>query len=123
MVSAHRRGGIIRLSVNGELQDAKGAFTYNLGVDKKEAVIGADRVHGNKSTPQVPYIEGKITDRGTLDFKAMTQAEDLTVTLDLANGKTVMLREAWWAGEGNASTEEGEIDARWEGISAEEIFG
>jgi hypothetical protein len=71
--------------------------------------------------PQAPFIEGKITDRGTLDLQKLVSIEDATVTLELANGKSILLREAWFAGEGNVSTEEGEIDVRFVGRSAEEL--
>jgi hypothetical protein len=121
MVSQARRGGRIQLQVNGELQDAKGAFTYNLGQPKREDVVGSDRVHGFKEMPQAPFIEGKITDRGTLDLQKLVSIEDATVTLELANGKSILLREAWFAGEGNVSTEDGEIDVRFVGRSAEEL--
>jgi hypothetical protein len=116
-----RRGGIIQLKVNGEVTDAKGNFTYNPGKPKREAVMGADRMHGFKETPQVAFIEGAITDRGTLDLAALATGSGLTITLELANGKTFVLRDAWFAGEGSATTEEGEISVRWEGANGEEI--
>jgi hypothetical protein len=116
-----RRAGLIQLQVNGEIQDARGSFSYNLGRPKREAMVGADRVHGYKEMPQVAFIEGAITDRGTLDLAALATGRDLTVTLSLANGKVIVLRDAWFAGEGTASTEEAEITVRWEGANAEEI--
>ncbi len=116
-----RRAGLIQLKVNGEIYDAKGSFTYNLGRPKREAIPGADRVHGFKETPQVAFIEGAITDRGNLDVASLATGTDLTVTLDLANGKTIVLREAWFAGELTASTEEAELPVRWEGAGAEEV--
>jgi hypothetical protein len=116
-----RRGGTISLNLNGELQDAKGAFTYNLGKPKREGIIGADGVHGYKEVAQQAFIEGAITDRSTLDLKALVTMKDGVATLELANGKVVVLRDAYWAGEGTVNTEEGEIAARWEGSGAEEI--
>jgi hypothetical protein len=116
-----RRAGLIQLQVNGEIQDAKGNFTYNLGRPKREAVIGADGVHGYKEMPQVAFIEGAITDRGTLDLAALQTGKDLTVTLTLGNGKLISLGEAWFAGEGGGSSEEAEIAVRWESKNAEEI--
>lgn len=116
-----RRGGVISVNVGGELQDAKGAFTYNLGRPKREAIIGADRPHGYKETPQVPFIEGALTDRSTLDLAKLLGLDGITVTLELANGKVVVLRDAWYANEGTVNTEEGEIPVRFEGLSAEEI--
>lgn len=118
---SQRRGGTISLMTNGELQDAKGSFSYNLGRPKKEAIIGADGVHGYKETQQVPFVEGAITDRGTLDLEALVNFKDGTVTLALANEKIIVLRDAWYAGEGTVTTEEGEIAVRWEGKNAEEI--
>ena len=117
----NRRGGIIYLKVSGVLYDAKGNFTYNLGVAKREAVVGQDRVHGYKELPQVPFIEGEITDRSNMDVKAMMELNDETVTLELANGKVVALRNAWYAGDGNIGTDEGNVAVRFEGIEAEEV--
>lgn len=116
-----RRGGTIALSVGGEIQDAKGEFTYQLGTVKRDAIVGQDRVHGYTEKPQVPYIEGTITDRGNLDVKTLFSAKDITVTLGLANGKTISLTEAWFAGEGKGTTSEGELEVRWEGINCEEV--
>src|SRR3990167_8046547 len=109
-----RVGGIIQLKVNGELHKCKGAFDYDLGIPKKEAVVGMDKVHGYKETPQVAYIEGTITDRGDISFEALAKITGATVTLDLANGKTIVLRDAFWATNAKGNSEEGEIEARFE---------
>lgn len=120
-MATNRRGGIIFLKVNSTQYSAKGNFTYNLGIPKREAIVGSDEVHGYKETPQVPFIEGEITDKDDLDLAALLAAKDATVTLELANGKVIALREAWFASEGTGNTEEGNIGVRFEGMSAEEI--
>lgn len=121
MAGKNRIGGIISLKINGDMYFAKGNFTYNLGKPKKEGVVGSDRVHGYKEVPQVPFIEGEITDRNELNLEDVVTLDDATVTLELANGKVIMLREAWYAGEGTGNTEEGNIALRIEGMSAEEV--
>lgn len=118
---SQRRAGILYLKIDGTTFDAKGNFTYNLGKPKREAVVGADAVHGFKETPQVAFIEGEITDRGDLDLEKLVQLDDITATLELANGKVVVLRNAWYAGDGNAQTEEANIQLRLEGKSGEEV--
>lgn len=118
---SQRRGGIIQVQLNGEVQEAKGNWTYNLGKPKREAIIGADGVHGFKETPQVAFIEGEITDSGTLDLARLAVMEDATVTLTLANGKVVALREAWFAGDGTGNTDEANVATRFEGAGADEI--
>lgn len=116
-----RIAGLLQVKVDGQIYDAKGDWDYSLGLPKKEAVIGSNGVQGYKETPQVPFIEGKFTDRGTLDLGALAGIDDATVIAELANGKTVVLRSAWYAGEGKVNTAESEIDARFEGLSGEEI--
>ena len=54
-------------------------------------------------------------------FKGLIQSEQQTVTIDLANGKSIVLRDAWFAGEGTGNTEEGNIAVRFEATSAEKL--
>jgi len=119
---ANRRvGGILFFKVGGVLCNAKGSFTYNIGAAKREAIVGADSVHGFKEMPQVPYVEGSITDSDELDLETLLNLRDTTVTLELANGKVIAIEEAFFAGDGNATTEEGEIEVRFEGIRGREV--
>jgi len=118
---SQRRGGLIQVQVNGEVFDAKGSWTYNLGRPMREAIIGSDVVHGFKESPQTAFIEGEITDRGTLDLATLVTLQEATVTLSLANGKVIVLRDAWFAGDGTGNTDEGNVAARFEGSGAEEI--
>lgn len=121
MAGKNRIGGTIALKVNGDIYFAKGNFTYNLGKPKKEGVVGADTVHGYKETPQMPFVEGEITDRNELSLEDLVTLDDATITLELANGKVIALSEAWYAGEGTGNTEEGNIACRFEGMSCEEV--
>lgn len=118
---SQRRAGILFLKVNGNIFDAKGNFSYNLGREKRETIVGADKVHGYKTTVQPAFVEGEITDSATLDLQALVEMDDATVTLELANGKVIVLRNAWFASEGTVQTEEGNIAVRFEGLSAEEV--
>jgi len=116
-----RLGGIIFIKVNSKGFNAKGEFTYNIGAPKREGIVGSDNVHGYKETPQIPYIEGAITDTSELDLESFVKIKDATVTLELSNGKVIVLREAWFAADGNVTTEEGEIECRFEGMKGEEV--
>ncbi|MEX2630030.1 MAG: phage tail tube protein [Tistlia sp.] len=118
---SNRRGGIIYFAIDGTQYDAKGNFTYNLGAGKREAIVGADAVHGYKETPQVARIEGEITDSSELALSALIALDGVTVTLELANGKVVVLREAWYAADGDGQTEEGNLQVLFHGKSAEEV--
>ncbi len=123
MANAHRRAGLLYVRIDGTQYDARGNWTYNVGAPKREAIVGADGVHGYREMPQTPYIEGEVTDSRTLDLDALVRLEDVTVTLELANGKTVVLRNAWYAADGTVGTEQGNVQIRFEGLSAEETGG
>lgn len=115
------KGGIAYVKVNGSLLKAVGAFTYNLGNPKREALLGSDGVHGYSEKPQTPYIAGEIRDDPDMDVAALQATTDATVTLELNNGKVITLRNAWYAGEGTGNSEEAKFDFRFEGLSAEEV--
>lgn len=117
-----RIGGVISVRMNGEQVRAKGSWEFGLGQPMREAVIGADAPHGYKETPQVAFISGATSDHADLDLQALFAAEDVTVTLELATGKTIVLRNAWFAGEGTGSTEEGEIAVRFESLAPAEVL-
>jgi len=118
---AQRVGGIISLQIDGVIVNAKGNFTYNYGVPKRKGIKGSDnRVHGFTEEPQMGFIEGEVTDDGSLDTIALANVNDATVTVALANGKVCVLRNAFYAGEGTGNTEEGNIPVRFEG-EAEEV--
>ncbi len=119
-MATQRRAGLIQFKVAGVMQDALGNFTYNLGRPMREAIVGSDGVHGHMEKPQVAFIEGEITDRGTLDLSALVSVDGESVTLSLGNGKVIILGEAWFAGEGTGNSETGAIAVRFEGKSAEE---
>jgi hypothetical protein len=121
-MSQNKRGGICYLKLDGEVKDAKGEFTYNLGRPKRTAIVGTNgETQGYKEEGQTPFIEGVITDADDLDVAKLLTLKDSTVTLELNNGKTIVLKEAFYAGDGNVKTAEGEIEVRFEGKEADEI--
>ena len=72
-------GGLIFLKVDGELLKAKGSFSYNLGIPKREAVLDAGgAIAGYKETPQVPFIEGSISDYKEFDLARLLKMEEVT---------------------------------------------
>ncbi len=117
----NRVSGTIYFKVNGLQENAKGNFTYNLGREKRESMVGADGVHGYKGMPQAAFIEGEITDRGDLDLAAFVELDGVTITLELANGKTVVLPDAWYVADGTVGSDEANIQVRFEARAGNEV--
>lgn len=114
-----RLGGVISVKVDGKIYQAKGAFTYNPGKPLREPIMGSDAQHGFKETPQPGFIEGEFTDEQTLDVPNLVTLKNVTVSIELANGKMFVLRNAYYAAEGTTSTDEGNIGVRFEGRGEE----
>lgn len=121
MANPNRKGGTIFVKVDGAQYEAKGEYSYNIGAPKRTSIVGASGVHGYSEEAQAPYIEGAITDGADVNLKTLLNLDGVTVTLELANGKTIVLRDAWYAADGTVKTKEGEIPVRFEGKSAEEV--
>ncbi|MDD0852995.1 phage tail tube protein [Halobacteriovorax sp. GB3] len=115
------RAGTAYVRSSSGMLKAKGHFTYNLGGKNKKAQKGVDGVHGYGFEVQEAFIEGEITVDGNTDVKKIKDEEG-TVQLDLENGKTIVLRDAWNESEGTVETEENKLPVRWVSVSeGEEI--
>lgn len=109
-----RRGGIIFIKADGVQFDVKGQFEYNLGYPKREPIIGHDGTHGYKEVPQEAYISGEITDDVDLNLvEDLLSLSDVTVQLELANGKILVYENGFFSGDGTGQTEEGNIAVRF----------
>lgn len=115
------RGGIVSLSVNGEVLDVAEDVEYYLGGEEREAAVGPTGPSGYISKEGVPYIQASIRDHDQFDVERHRLINGATVVLELRNGKTIALREAYGAGQWTQQGVEGTISARWEGLSAGEV--
>ena len=115
-----RLGGIFYLKIDGKMiVTTEGEFTYNLGKPKRQAEKnGALGVAGFSAEAQVPYIDGEIYDTPTIDVESILDLENATVTIELFNGKTVILTRASYCGDGEINTK-GRLKVRFEGMEAE----
>lgn len=118
---SNRIGGITHLSINGVRYALKGVAEYKIGVNERSTVTGMDGVHGYSEKPSAAMAKVTITDRGDLDVRELQEVDNATIALELANGKTVMLYEAWQAGDNGITPEEGEISCQFDAKRGEEI--
>lgn len=120
---AERRAGITFFKIDGAQFPMKGEATYGLGKPERTSIVGQDGVHGFAENPMAPFIELTITDGASVNLDNLSNVTDSTIVLELANGKLVVLRNAFNTNPDGlgGSTSEGEINVRFEGLAAEEI--
>src|SRR5215831_7667194 len=118
---AQRIAGIAYLKVDGDLYPLRGNFTVSPSPTERAGIAGQDYVHGYSELPRVPYIEGDVSLVHELSMEDVSTIVNSTVTAELANDKTYVLREAWCRSAFELNTREGQTRVRFEGVSCDEI--
>lgn len=116
-----RLAGIAYITVNGKSYMLAADATYSVSKVSRETLTGQDRVHGFSEKPKAGSISGQFRDARDLtvaDFNAM---DDVTVVLELANGKTVVGSNMWTVEAQEVKTAEATFEVKFESDNVEEV--
>jgi len=111
-----RIAGTAYIKVDGNQYTLAGTLTVSPDILTREGLAGLSGVAGYKETPRVPFIEGEFFATENLSLPALQAITNATVTAELANGKTYVLRNAWTAGARELNAAEGTVSVRFEGM-------
>lgn len=118
--TTNRLAGVAYLSVDGKNYMLAGDFGYSVSKVSRETLIGQDRVHGYSEKPHAGMMSGTIRDAGGLSVASFNAMTNVTVTAELANGKTIIGSNMWTIEAQEVKTAEGTFEVKWEGFSVEE---
>jgi hypothetical protein len=121
MANAQRIGGVLALRVDGQTYEARGSFQVTPSSVKRTGVAGQDTVHGYIEEPIVPQIKGDISIGNLLSVDVLDAITDSTVQVQLANGRTYVLTDAWTVAGTVIDAHDGKIAATFEGLTCQEI--
>lgn len=121
MADTKRLAGIANIAVDGITHQLSGDLTYSPSQKTRETLAGQDDVHGFKEMPVAGYISGTLRDARDLTIKDFNDMTDVTITLNLANGKTVIGRNMWCVNVQEVKTVDGTFEVRFEGKDVLEI--
>lgn len=113
--------GTAFVKVDGNMIPLKGNLTVSPSPVERTGIAGQDYVHGYQELPRVPYIECDVSTLPEISLEALDNITDATVTADLINGKTYVLRNAWTKGPLDLNTHDGMFRIRFEGVECDEI--
>ncbi len=116
-----RIAGKAYVKVDSKQYTLAGSLTVMVDEEEREGLVGLSGVAGYKETPLIPFIEAEYFATDELSLKDIGKITDATVTAELANGKTYVLRNAWSSGSRELDGAEGTLTIKFEGISGEEI--
>lgn len=118
--TTNRLAGVAYLSVDGQSYMVAGEISYSVSRVKRESLSGPSGVQGYSETPIPGSISASLRDAGSLtvaNFNAMT---NVSVTVELANGKTIIGRNMWTVESQEVKSGEATFDVKFEGFSVEE---
>lgn len=111
-----RIAGICYIKVDGEQLEVKGGIECPISSNIKETQMGANGPAGYSEMAQRPYIKGSFFFNANFPIETLAAGNDMTVTAELANGKTYVLSEAWLEGEVPAKNDDGTVDLEFSGM-------
>ena len=114
--------GTAYVKVDGQQIALRGNFKIKPSNVVRESITGLDGYHGFKETPTVTGFTMDVTDRPEVSVQKLAKLEDVTVTVNLINGKTYVLRNAVQIGEIEISADDGMFTLTFEGKSMEEMI-
>lgn len=115
-----RLAGTAYFSVDGVSYMLSGDLEYDPSTVTRESLVGQDGVHGYSEKPKTGSISGTLRDAQNITVAAFNAMTNNTVTLELANGKTVVGRNMWTTEVQPVKTSEGTFEVKWEGPTVEE---
>ena len=118
--TTNRLAGIAYISIDGQTYMLAGDLAYSVSKVTRETVAGQDRVHGYSKKPHPGTITATLRDAGNLSVASFNAMTNNTVTLELANGKTIIGRNMWTVESQEVKTAEGTFEVKWEGPTVEE---
>lgn len=101
--------------VDGVQYKLRGNMTVSLGGFERETVNGLDGYHGIKEKPMNSVLECDLTDTPDLDLNVLESATDVTVIVELINGKRGVINNATQMNHLTLNVEDGKYTVKFEG--------
>lgn len=119
----NRLAGVASITVGGVTYLLQGDLNWSPSTLTRETLVGQDQVHGYKELPVASFIAGTLRDTNNLTVQDFNQMTDVTVNVQLANGKQVVGRNMWCVNVQEVKSMEATFEVRFEGNSVTEILG
>jgi hypothetical protein len=118
---ANRIAGTCFVKVGGRQLSIAGTITVSPAKVEREGKAGLSGVAGYVEKSRVPYIEVECNALPAVRLADLEAVVNETVTAELGNGRTYILRNAWLAPAIEEAAAEGTFTARFEGMDCQEI--
>lgn len=111
----NRLAGTANLTVDGQAYMLAGEFEYSPSLVQRESLSGMDTVHGYSEKPIAPHIAGTLRDSGGLSVASLNAMSNVTLVVELANGKVIIGRNMWTVEAQTVKSTDATLEVKWEG--------
>ena len=118
--NTNRLAGITFIYIDGKSYMLAGDGAYRVSKVSRESLAGQDRVHGYAEKPEAGMIGGTLRDAGDLSVSSINAMTNVSVMLELANGKVITGRNMWATDVQEVKTQDATFEVKFEGFSVEE---
>jgi hypothetical protein len=109
--------GTVYVKIDSRQLSVRGTCTISPNQRTRTPISGLDGFHGYQAVFRAPYIEVEITNRPAFPLTDLADLTDATVTAELENGESWVLRNAFQSGDLELNAADGTCTLRMEGPS------
>lgn len=117
-----RLAGVASVAIDGTAYDLVGDLTWSPSTRKRTTLTGMDRVHGYAEQVVAGYIAMKLRDNGARAAQTFQGMVNVTVVVNLANGKQVSGSGMWNVEAVEVEAMEATFAVRFEGNDVAEVL-
>jgi Phage tail tube protein len=119
-IAGNLLAGTAHLTVDAKNYMVVGDMSYSVSAVERTTLKGQSGVHGFSESISPGFIAMTLRDAGGLSVQFFNGMVNVTVVVELANGKTIIGRNMWTVGVQEVKTAEATFDVRFESATVEE---
>jgi hypothetical protein len=116
----NRLAGVAYIYIDGQSYMLAGEPTYRVSKVSRETLDGMDDVHGYAEKRVAGAIGATLRDARTLSVASINAMTNVTVVLELANGKMITGRNMWSVDAQEVNAADATFQVKFEGKHVEE---
>jgi hypothetical protein len=118
---ANRLGGVLNIIAGGVALEVRGAVTLRTGSGVRTAVVGQTGTHGYTEEPSTPGVSVEVSHRADFDLAALKANDDMTLQIDLQDGSSYALANAWLANDPQVNLIDAGTTLEFDGLKLEKL--
>lgn len=114
--------GTGKLRVNAQPLPVADEIRFMPEPEKRDPLVGLDGEVAEQITRQAVWIEASLRYSRNWDLSTVTSGRGVTVSLDMADGSSWEMSNAFYSGDSEVDVKDGKVAARWHAQSMRQVL-